>query len=207
MKNLLLRITITLITLITTLFLVSCDEETKSANESAGTIVGYWVGDVPASNPDDLALRYDHRLYYIFNSDGTLYVMTTYYSFQPSTEVYDPIAVAPYDIQVPSGKACQELDRILRIGTYTIEGDKLKLFFNKEAMFAGWQGTWEKTYNSSTSQPFSDDGYITFTLNGNTLELTSDDWNYTHYHYHHVFVGNLNRLSTAPAIPGESIFD
>ena len=64
------------------------DDDSGSPAPTPTSVVGTWDAFIKASNPDDMALRYSHKLTYVFNQDGTFKIRTIYGEGQSSEQFH-----------------------------------------------------------------------------------------------------------------------
>jgi hypothetical protein len=131
------------------------------------SVVGTWDAFIKASNPDDMALRYSHKLTYVFNQDGTFKIRTIYG-------------------QGESSEQFQGEETVVFTGKYVANNGKLQ-FRNITYVMIMWDNTRERGS--------MDDLTLNYSLSGNTLTIASDDPNMVRFGHHHILVSTLTKSS------------
>ena len=88
MKKLNLWLFLSLFVAAFTLTACGDDDDSGSPAPTPTSVVGTWDAFIKASNPDDMALRYSHKLTYVFNQDGTFKIRTIYGEGQSSEQFH-----------------------------------------------------------------------------------------------------------------------
>ena len=115
-----------------------------------------------------MALRYSHKLTYVFNQDGTFKIRTIYGEGQSSEQFHGEETV------VFSGK-------------YVANNGKLQ-FSDVTYLLIMWD-------KSKDRGDMGKDLILNYSLSGNTLTIGSDDPNMVRFGYHHILVGTLTKSS------------
>ena len=144
------------------------DDDSGSPAPTPTSVVGTWDAFIKASNPDDMALRYSHKLTYVFNQDGTFKIRTIYGEGQSSEQFHGEETV------VFSGK-------------YVANNGKLQ-FSDVTYLLIMWD-------KSKDRGDMGKDLILNYSLSGNTLNIGSDDPNMVRFGYHHILVGTLTKSS------------
>ena len=144
------------------------DDDSGSPAPTPTSVVGTWDAFIKASNPDDMALRYSHKLTYVFNQDGTFKIRTIYGEGQSSEQFHGEETV------VFSGK-------------YVANNGKLQ-FSDVTYLLIMWD-------KSKDRGDLGKDLILNYSLSGNTLTIGSDDPNMVRFGYHHILVGTLTKSS------------
>ena len=144
------------------------DDDSGSPAPTPTSVVGTWDAFIKASNPDDMALRYSHKLTYVFNQDGTFKIRTIYGEGQSSEQFHGEETV------VFSGK-------------YVANNGKLQ-FSDVTYLLIMWD-------KSKDRGDMGKDLILNYSLSGNTLTIGSDDPNMVRFGYHHILVGTLTKSS------------
>jgi hypothetical protein len=151
-----------------TLTACGSDDDSGSPAPTPTSVVGTWDAFIKASNPDDMALRYSHKLTYVFKQDGTFKMRTAYGSGNSSDQF-------------------QAEETVDFKGNYVAENGKL-VFSNVTYVVTMWDGSKDRG-NMGNGTPFN------YSLNGNTLTIGSDDPNMVRFGHHHILVGTLTKSS------------
>jgi hypothetical protein len=144
------------------------DDDSGSPAPTPTSVVGTWDAFIKASNPDDMALRYSHKLTYVFKQDGTFKIRTIYGEGQSSEQFHGEETV------VFSGK-------------YVANNGKLQ-FSDVTYLLIMWD-------KSKDRGDMGKDLVLNYSLSGNTLTIGSDDPNMVRFGYHHILVGTLTKSS------------
>lgn len=151
----------------------SDDDDTPASNDnpsnpSSTSVVGTWEAFIQASNQDDMALRYSHKLTYVFKQDGTFKIRTIYGFGQSAAQFHGE-------------------ETVVLAGKYVANNGKLQ-FSNVTTVRIMWDGTKER---GSVGNGLT----LNYSLNGNTLTIGSDDPNIVRFDYHHILVATLTKSS------------
>lgn len=178
------------------------DDSIPTPPATEKTLVGYWKGYIPGNNPEDMALRYAHYLYYYFGSDNKYWLITSFFMPEISKEEADRYIQSALD----NGKTTTNLDFngeiVYFAGTYKTEGNQILLSAKETATYDSFYHKWQKTVNRSSQEDWAS-MKISYSLGEGSLTLSSDNPNITHFAYHHTLVGTLDRIQsvTTPDIP------
>lgn len=192
------------------LAITSCSsDDSKDNPTTGGSLVGKWKANISAKeNPQNGSEIYDHVLVYVFNSDNTFTVKTSYFGFEDAGEGGEDGGIPlldPDDPQVPAGKVCYDLMRFRYAGTYQTENGKLTLTFQKGWMYDyGRNGTEEERWYSGENEDGSFDiqlGEFDFNVNNpltidysvNDRTLTLANGESIVINHHSVLTGTLNK--------------
>ena len=187
------------------------DEDVRPAGGQPGgntpaaetSVVGYWKGLLPASDPEDMCYMYGHCLYYCFAADSTFKMMTSFINPDVALQTADNFIASAVSGTVGSQADAQNepINELLYFsGTYSVHNDKLVLSITESAMYERNLKKWIKE-GSSAGNPWVIE--TTYKLASGTLTLEAVDENQVHPGYHNTLVGKMDKTQTMqyPVIP------
>lgn len=166
------------------------------------SVVGYWKGFIAASNPDDLAMRYSHYLYYYFGKDKKFWLLTSFFSPEITQERADEIVNQV--LSHPESLSSQGFDGdiVYLAGSYELNGNKVLMSLNGSecAHYDFWERRWYKGLDGPASN-FT----LTYQFGVGTLTLGHEENYFVHVSPHHTLEGKLTRVQSlkTPEIPDE----